>query len=377
MRLEWVIAVLPLVVLGVALLNWLVWPRGKPGPRLDGPVSVLVPARDEAARIERTVRAVLASRHPLLEVIVFDDASKDATPDILRAIAAEDPRLRILTGQGLPEGWVGKPHACHRLAEAAQGEVLCFLDADTVLAPDGLEHVAEIFDRLDAEVLTAVPRQITVTWAERLVVPLLHLTYASWLPMPLVWLTRDPRFLAANGQLLVLRSRDYARFGGYEAVRSEVVDDMAFCRAAKRAGLRVVFADGFRMASCRMYSSAREVWEGFSKNLYEGIGGEPRALATALVLNVGAFLVPWISLPLAAYAPALFYPSLVGMTANLLERALLARRYGLPWSSVALHPLSIAALVAIALNSWRWQRTGSIAWRGRVYAARPQRESIP
>lgn len=376
MSLFWLIAVLPLAALGIAVLNVALWPRGQAGQTLPGTVSVLIPARNEASRIEETLRAALASRHPVLEFIVYDDASRDSTPGILAGIAEEDSRLRILQGEDLPEGWVGKPHACHRLAEAARGEFLCFLDADTRLAPRGLESVAEVFERLNVQVLTAVPRQITQTWFEKLVVPLLHLTYVSWLPLPLIWLSSDPRFLAANGQLLVLRSQDYRRFGGFAAVRNEVVDDMAFCRSAKQAGLRVVFADGANMAACRMYTSAREVWDGFSKNIYEGIGGAPQALLVACALNIGAFILPWIALPWAGMEAGLLGPSVVGIAANLSERALLAWRYEQPWSSIAFHPFSIAALLAIAVNSWRWQRVGAIAWRGRTYAPRPQRGSI-
>ncbi len=373
MSANWIVAVLPLTVFAVALVNLFLWPRGRPGTQLPGTLSVLIPARDEAGRIERTVRAALASTHPVAEVLVYDDGSKDATPEILAEIAAQDRRLTVLVGGGLPDGWIGKAHACHRLAEAASGEYLCFLDADVVLAPRGLEHLADVFDRLDASVVTAVPRQEAGTWFERLVLPLLHLTYVSWLPMPLIWRSKDPRFLAANGQLLALRADAYRRFGGYESVRSEVVDDMAFCRAAKRAGLRVVFADGASMATCRMYCSAREVWEGFSKNLYEGVGARPDALLLALALNVGAFLLPWVLLAAAISDPAWLAPAAVGVIANVSQRGLLAWRHRQPWSSLLLHPLSILALVAIAVNSWRWQASGSICWRGRTYARRAER----
>lgn len=371
----WTIAALPLVVLGIALLNLIFWPRGRAGAALPGTVSVLVPARNEASRIEATVRAALASSHPLEEVLVYDDRSTDETPAILARIAAEDPRVRVLPGVPLPEGWVGKPHACHRLAEAAKGDILCFIDADTVLETRGLEHAGDVMQRLEPDVLTAVPRQLMLTWPEKLVLPLLHLTYASWFPVPLVWRSQDPRFMAANGQLLLVRAEAYRSLGGFAAVAHEVVDDMAFCRRAKELGHRVVFADGVRMARCRMYTSAREVWEGFSKNVYEGLGGQPGALGLALALNLGAFLLPWLTLLASPWAPALLAPSAVGVGANLIERALLALRYGQPAVTVLLHPLSIASLCAIALNSWRWQRAGTISWRGRTYRPRTERRT--
>lgn len=373
MTVLWLIALLPLVVLVIGLTNLVVWPRGRPGFTLPGSVSILIPARNEAERIEATVRAALASTHEILEVLVYDDDSTDGTSEILAQLAAEDARVRVLHGRALPEGWVGKPHACHRLAEAARGDTFVFIDADTLLTPMGLEHAAEVQRRLRADVVTAVPLQLTETWSEQLVLPLLHLTYASWFPVPLVWLSSDERFMAANGQLIVILKSAYRRFGGYEGVRHEVVDDMAFCRTAKQSGLRVVFAEGSRMAACRMYSSAKEVWEGFSKNIYEGVGGHPSALAVALTLNVGAFLLPWLTLPAALIfdLPGLLVPSLIGVAANLLLRVLLACRFRHAALSVVLHPFSIAALVLIGLNSWRWRR--NIVWRGRVYDARPTR----
>ncbi|MGI9189633.1 MAG: glycosyltransferase, partial [Longimicrobiaceae bacterium] len=122
MTLAWVLlAGAPLLVLGIALFNLAVWPRPRPGARLPGPVSVLIPARDEAANIERCVRAALAQTHPADEVLVYDDRSSDDTAALVAALAVEEPRLWLLPGRPLPPGWVGKQHACHRLAGKGGG----------------------------------------------------------------------------------------------------------------------------------------------------------------------------------------------------------------------------------------------------------------
>ena len=363
------IALAPLLALGMVLFNLWTWPRmsRKNGTYL-GPLSILIPARNEELRIRQTVLAALQSVYPIKEIIVYDDASQDATLTILEELASEDPRVRILEGGPLPEGWIGKPHACHQLALAAQGEILCFIDADTHLEPNGLEHLAGIMEDLQASVITAVPRQITTTFFERLVIPLLHLTYTVWFPLLLIWRSGDSRFMAANGQLLAIRRRDYVSFGGFASVSTELVDDMAFCRKAKQHGLRVVFADGFQMAQCRMYTSSREVWEGFSKNIYEGLGARVSALGLALGLNIVTFLVPWLTMFISFLIPELLVPSLVGVLTNLTTRFILMLRFAHPISAVLLHPLSIIALLLIALNSWRWKHTGKITWRGRLYS---------
>ncbi len=359
------LALPPTLPLALTLFNLASWrpAAAKPAHAPRTRASALVPARDEERGIARCVQALLAE--PFDEVIVCDDRSTDGTPAILAALAAGDPRLRVITGRPLPRGAVGKPHACQQLAAAATGDLLVFVDADTVLAPGALAGIAAA--AVDADVVSLLPRQEAGSAAERLVLPLLHLTYLSWLPLPLVRATRDPRFLAANGQLLAVRRDAYARFGGHGAVATEVVDDMALCRAAKRAGLRVDFVDGAAIARCRMYRSGREAWEGFSKNLYEGIGGTPAALVATLALHVTCFLLPWLALP---FAPA---PAAVGVAANLAQRALLAARFGhAPWT-VPLHAVGIAWMLALAVNSWAWSRRGVIRWRGRAYRPRHER----
>jgi glycosyltransferase involved in cell wall biosynthesis len=361
----------PLFVLGLVLFNLAVWPRGRADGRIAGRVSVLIPARNEAATIERCVRAVLAGSQAPDEVIVYDDDSSDGTGDLVARLAAEDARVRLLRGVPLPAGWVGKPHACHRLAGAATGDVLVFLDADTEATPECLARIGSLLDRLRADVVTAGTRQVTGTWAERLIIPLLHLTYVAWLPLPLVWRSRDPRFLVANGQLLALRRAALDAAGGWAAVRAEVVDDMAICRRVKEAGLRVVFADGQRMARCRMYRGAGEVWRGFSKNLAEGVGGTPGGVLGVAVLYGGVFVAPYVALAAALLgAPSLLPPALTGVAANVAIRAVLAIRLRQPLEGIIVHPVAVLGLLAIAANSLRWSRRGAIQWRGRSYAAR-------
>lgn len=360
------------VALIMAVINLFTWPRGRTSAVSSGAVSVLIPARNEQASIGAVVDAVLAQEHPLLELIVYDDGSTDATPELLAA-RQTDPRLRVVRGVPLPDGWVGKPHACHQLAARARGELLLFIDADVVLDPHGVGRVVALLEGYRAQVLTAVPAQATGSFVERLVLPLLHLTYVAWLPLLLVHRSHDPRFLAANGQILAVRRTTYDAIGGFAAVRTEVVDDMAFCRAAKRGHHRVLFADGSTLGRCRMYGSAGEVWRGFSKNLYEGLGENPAALLGVIVLYSWAFVLPYVALAAAPLLPWLLWPAVVAVGLNLALRGLLAARYGHPWISVVLHPVAIVILLAIALNSWRWARRDTIAWAGRVYAARGKR----
>jgi chlorobactene glucosyltransferase len=349
-----------LVPLAISAVNLLTWPRARrraPIPR----VSALVPARNEEGTIRACVTALLAE--PFHEVIVLDDHSTDRTPEILASI--QDPRLRVLSGRPLPAGWVGKPNACAQLGAAATGEVLVFVDADVRFSPGGLERLAATL--VGRQVVSALPEQRTGSAIEALIIAQLHLTYASWLPLRLIALIPDPRILAANGQVLAVRADAYRRIGGFEAVHAEVVDDMAFCAAAKRVGCVVDFVDGAEISTCRMYTSDQAAIDGFTKNLYEGIGGTPLALIGVMGLHLLCFGLPWL---LCLWAPLSPWAWL-GVAANLTQRALLARRFGHPWWTVPAHPLGIALLLGIAVRSWR--RNEQIQWRGRTYVARARR----
>lgn len=363
------LAALPALALGLTLFNLVFWPRGRAGAAFDGDISVLIPARDEEATIERCVRAALDGDHDVLEVVVYDDRSSDGTPEILERLQDEYDRLRVVDGEPLPDGWVGKPHACHKLSQAARGDLLLFVDADTFLTESGIGRVASLLHDYGADVVTAVPRQLTESFFERLVLPLLHLTYTSWLPLPLIWRSRDPRFLAANGQVLAIRRSSLEAIGGFEAVRADVVDDMAVCRLAKQRGETVVFSDGYRIASCRMYGSAREVWEGFSKNLYEGIGGTLVALLGVMLVYFLAFVAPYLALAAAPLVPELLGPALVAVGANVLLRTVLTVRFSHAVEGIVLHPVAVLALLGIAFNSFLWTRGNRIKWSGRSYAS--------
>ena len=351
------------LALALAALNLRFVPRLVPAPGGDGRalelpprrrVSALVPARDEERTIEACVLALLDE--PLHEVIVLDDGSSDRTAQLVRAMqarraSATRPLLRLVSGQPLPPSWAGKPHACAQLAEAATGDALLFVDADVRLE----RGATRALEAARADLVTAVPRQRTVTFAERLVVPLLHVVYYSLAPLFLVPRVRDARVVAANGQLIFVDRAAYDRFGGHAhaEVRGAVVEDQALCRAAKSSGLRVLFADGFLLARCRMYESARAVRLGFAKNLYLGVGGTPLRLAGALLMVVAMLGLPLLTIP--------------GALTLLALRLGLALRFRQPLVSALLHPLGVLALIAIALESAARAHAGRIEWRGRWY----------
>lgn len=362
---------------GLLAVNLAVLPRIRRFPPLpDGMapvVSVLVPARDEAAHIAACVRGLLAQDYPTFEVLVLDDGSTDGTGAILAGLAGQHPHLRVLPGGPLLPGWLGKANACRQLAAAARGDLLLFTDADVRHAPALLGHAVSALRALDVDLLSIFPTQITGTWAERLVVPLMqHWAVYGLLPLPLMRRLRTPAFAAANGQFLLFRRAAYMACGGHGAVRAAVLEDVGLARAVKRAGGRIALADGGGLVTCRMYNGAREVWAGFSKNLFAFFNQSylflAVGLAAAAVFWVGPPLFGLAALP-AALAPSTPPAALAAAGLPLatyggagLARLALARRFGGRAGDAWLHPLGVVLLIAIGLNSAR----GGGVWKGRA-----------
>jgi hypothetical protein len=329
-------------------------------------VSVLLPARNEAARVAPSLRALLRSDHvPDLELMVLDDESGDGTADVVRLTAGDDPRVRLLGGRPVPPGWLGKPHACAQLAAAATGTVLVFVDADVLVRPDAIARTVTLLRDGGLDFVSPYPRQEAVTIAERLVQPLLQWSWLTFLPLRAAELSARPSLTAVNGQLLCVDAATYRRAGGHEAVRAAVLDDVALARALKRAGGRGTVADGTPLATTRMYRSWRELRDGYSKSLWAAGGTPGRSLAVAATLVV-LYVLPPVAAAKGSRAGTLGY---LGAVAG---RMLSARRTGgRVWPDALAHPASVGVLAALTFRSVARARRGELSWRGRSVETRP------
>jgi chlorobactene glucosyltransferase len=231
-----------------------------------GLVSIIVPARNEEANIERLVRS-LAAQRGVREILIVDDQSEDRTREILEAMKAETPLLRVLPIDSLPEGWLGKTYAASVGAREAAGDWLLFTDADTEHLPDSLAAVLELAQREGADLLSLSPGQTTPTWWEKAVIPLIYVNLARLYRFEEVSDPRSPA-AAANGQYLLIRREVYARLGGHQAIRNEILDDVALAKRVKGAGGKLLFLPGAAWVQTRMYRTFGEMWRGWTKNLF-------------------------------------------------------------------------------------------------------------
>lgn len=354
-------------------------PAPAPGPQAPL-VSIILPARNEALRLEPCLRSLLSQAWPRLEVIVVDDCSTDGTGELARRFAATDARLTVLAGAALPPGWVGKNHACAQGAALARGDLLLFTDADAIHAPTCLPHAVAALERLGGDVLTLVPHIECVGVAERLLQPAILgglLTVES-----LVAMNRDrTRFTLGNGQYLLFKRSAYERIGGHAAVRDRVVDNLALARAIRGAQLKLRVALATDVLRVRMYSGLVDLWWGYAKNnaawpaVAYGLEGTPllRAAGVAMMLaNVAGVLALGL-VPVAGLLCGGWTAWFAGLalSAAVTQRAIQNHDlFRIPWAWALTLPLGHLLSAAISAHSvWRTLTGSGARWKGRVYPA--------
>jgi hypothetical protein len=367
MTVSWETVALTLAAVPAALFFWNLWffRRLPKTAKSDRQVSVLIPARDEEGSIGEAVEAVLASRGVELEVVVCDDGSTDRTAEIVEGIASRDPRVRLIATPALPAGWCGKQFACHTLAGAARHPVLCFLDADVRLTPDAMARMARALGERRLSLISGFPRQMAVTFAEQLLIPLIHFVLLGFLPMIFAKRTRYAAFASGCGQLMMADAADYRSAGGHGAIRQSLHDGIRLPRLFRSRGLRTDVFDATDLASCRMYASARQVWLGLAKNATEGMAA-PVAIFVFTALLAGGQLLPWALLAAEGWSAALAVA--IGLT--YLPRLWGVVQFRQPLLGAVLHPLGIAGLLAIQwyarIRAWAGRPA---VWKTRQYSS--------
>ena len=340
-------------------------------------VTVIIPARDEAANIGRCVHSLLAQDYPSdrFKVRVIDDHSADDTAAMVRAIAARHPQVSLISSPPLPPRWTGKSHACWIGARAApDNEWLCFLDADVWAEPPLLSSAVHAAGTQKLDLLSLAPRQQLGSFAERLMLPC-GLILLSFLQDLRKVQGRTGSAVTATGQFMLIRRDAYEAVGGHAAVSNVICEDLEFARLLKQSGHSVLLMGGDTMIASRMYTGWRTLWPGFAKNLVDTLGG-PRATLTFTPLAV---ILAWAALAVPIVAAIAYWQAAPGALAALAVALLgSAAAFGLHLAATfyfripiwygLLFPLGYTLGAAMALDSVRRRLTGRVTWKGRIYS---------
>jgi chlorobactene glucosyltransferase len=349
------------------------WPS-ETAPR----VTVVVPARNEEGNVTRCLTGLLRQDYPAdrFEVVVVDDNSMDRTAEIVCGFVSFDERVCLIPVGDLPPSWSGKSHACWQGAFAAEGEWLCFLDADVSAAPGLLRAAVSRAETSDIDLLSLEPFQELGTFGERLIIPAARLLFAFTCSSAQIG--EPPAGEAvANGQFILVRRAAYVHVGGHAAVHGEIREGVALARLVESSGGRVLMLGAEHLARVEMYRGLTPLWEGLSRNAIAVAGG----VWTGLFLSLEGLLLGWVAvaLPLATLLTVLQRPSIwaglwalafsvLGSLVILAAQIGSALHFRIPFWYGLLFPLGCSLAAVIGLRGL-WERMrGRIPWKGRVYA---------
>jgi len=323
-------------------------------------VCVVVPAHNEEDCIADLARSLLEQDYPDLRIVFALDRCTDQTERVLREAARGDERVEIVTIESCPKEWAGKTHAAHRgvqdSAGARDAESLLFVDADTTLEPDCVRATVGLLRARSLGMLSLLSTLSSETWWERLIQPTAAFELVRHFPLDRVNDPNDKRSFA-NGQFMLFERWAYEKVGGHEAVKDELLEDVAFAKQLIkkrfRAPVGVLLADG--MHRCRMYDSYEAFRRGWKRIYTESAGRRPKRLrrwsAQLVAMHLGA--------------PSIALLTLIA-GAGLLT---LGDDAPLGWTAAGLGGAALLAWLAAAIGTARAQRAAWLGGLAAPYAA--------
>jgi chlorobactene glucosyltransferase len=348
-------------------------------------VSVIVPTRNEAYRVEKCIRSLKAQIYPHLEILIVDD-STDNTIELITSIVDADPRFVLIKQEPLPNDWIGKPFALQQGSKVAKGEFLLFIDADTFHDPMLITRSVEYALEHDSDLLSLVPHNSLESFWEKLIQPI-PLTLIS-AGMPLAKVNRpDSKIGIAFGPFILIKHTVFDKIGGYESIKSRIADDVEMGKLVKDSGYTVNLVNGQTMMHIRMYENFHEIWEGWSKNIFLGpvqkrrINSKVQRLLIVLLGIVGIFGLMVFPLCLtiialllmvvtqAALWQGIFLFSLVVWLTGIIFQAIIQKAYRYGETKYAiLFFLASLIFIGIFVNSAIKSMSGAgVTWKGRTY----------
>ena len=333
-------------------------------PATAPPVTIVIPARDEAASIGRCLRSLLTQDYPgTLHIIVVDDGSRDGTAEIAQAI--DDPRLTLITGAERPPGWSGKLWALQQGIAASTTDLMLLCDADIEHKP---AHVSTLVAKLERDTLDMVSEMVALnceSMAEHALVPAFVFFFAMLYPFNLV---NDPgsRVAAAAGGTILIRAEALARAGGLAAMRDALIDDVTLATRVKAQG-RIWLGHSQLAASIRPYPEAADVWRMVARTAYVQLRTSPWLLAATVAGMVLVWLVP----PAAAIwgHGAVRLAGLLGWAAMIVAFAPTLRRFRISLLWAVFLPITAAFYTAATVGSAVDHMRGrGVLWKRRIYS---------
>ena len=332
-------------------------------------VSILVPARNEESGIRTCISSLINQDYDNLEILVLDDNSSDMTAEIIQSLSGSNNRLKLIHGSPLPPGWIGKNWACQQLTSVAAGDLLIFIDADTILSRNTVSKAVIEYTRRGADLLTIMPKRTSDSVTEKLLFNFMDWATFCWIPIRFAQNIKFPHISATFGQFMLFKKESYMSIGGHSAIRDNPLDDFELGRMTKRSGLKWILFTGSHHVQVMPYKNNREAFQGISRSIFPALDYRVSILVG---LSTGIMLVGF--LPLATLTLGLLYIDYDKLIIFLAATSLLF--FSIPWITIcrkfehkiflaALYPISISLMVIVAFHSLFTYSFGSTNWKER------------
>lgn len=327
-------------------------------------IDVIVPARNEEHSLPGLLDSLLAQDLAPRAILVVDDRSEDRTGDVIARFGVRDGRVHSVSSGGPPRGWLGKPAALVRGVGASQAPWLLFVDADVRLAPGNLRAALAEAKRRGWEGISLWGRWTVPSFGARLLQSAVGGFVRGMHPVDRVNDPARPEAFVC-GQYLLIRRDAYERLGGWDSVKDQVLEDVAFARHAKKAGGKIGLLLAPELVEVVPYRSLAEAWRGYRKNFVAGAGGPGMALAAAAAVFVGSVL-PWIVVIATEARGPVGIAAAAACGAQLLFRLGTARLFHHPRLDALLAPVANLFFVGMVLDAVARRVTGrGDVWKGR------------
>ncbi len=321
-------------------------------------VSILIPVRNEEENILTLLQSIHHQDYKYYEVIILDDDSSDDTFKRCADFAAHHTQFRIIKGDSLPRGWLGKNYACYQLAEQARGNFFLFIDADEQISDGLINSAVHRMYMQKLGLLSLFTNQQMVSFGEKLVTPLMHYILLNLLPLRLIYLIKNYSIAAASGQFMLFDAEIYRNNQWHEQVGDKVVEDVEIMRAVKETGYNGETLLANNMVSCRMYKNYKDAVNGFSRNFLASFNFNVLWFLIYIVLLVSGPMIVMMTLD---FHLIFFMAALI-----ILMRVMVSLCAGQNvWYNIILHPLQMFSLTLIAFLAVQRHLTKTIVWKGR------------
>ena len=334
-------------------------------------MSILIPARNEEENIKRCIISLTKQDYKNIEILVLDDNSTDDTVRIVLELSQKDPRIKLYSGGPLKKGWLGKSYACWQLSKHARGDYLIFTDADTLHFPNSISGAVACLLRYNLDALSVFPKEIMVTFHERMMVPFGHYIILSLMPLYLIRKIKTALFCTAIGQFMLFKKEVYKKIGGHKSIKGKMLEDIKISKRVKSFGYKFMIFDGRSNVYCRMYRNFRGIVEGYSKVLFAVFDYKIYMISIAIILVAAIFLFPFLMLPIGIlfdWPLVLIELIILQIIIILITKMILSLRFKCKAVDIILHPISIVYLILIAINSVLNTKIGmGVYWKGRIY----------